>query len=170
MAKRDLSKTSVADLTDKEAEREHNRLEAELKQHAENYYQKNAPTISDAEYDALRQRYGALEDRFPYLATFESLQVGAAPTGKFAKVKHSVPMLSLANAFNQEDVEDFVGRIRRFLRLSSDEPIVFSAEPKIDGLSMSLRYEKGELVTAATRGDGSVGEDVTANIDRKSVV
>ena len=93
-----------------------------------------------------------------------SLKVGAAPTGKFRKVRHALPMLSLDNAFADQDVADFVARIRRFLKLSEDEPIAFSAEPKIDGLSMSLRYEDGELVTAATRGDGAEGEDVTANI------
>ena len=108
----------------------------------------------------------AIEARFPQLRTLESLtqRVGAAPSARFAKVRHAVPMLSLDNAFADEDVVDFVGRIRRFLRLADDEPIAFSAEPKIDGLSMSLRYEGGELVTGATRGDGSEGEDVTANV------
>ncbi|HWZ10430.1 MAG TPA: NAD-dependent DNA ligase LigA, partial [Xanthobacteraceae bacterium] len=130
------------------------------------YYQEDAPTVSDAEYDRLRQRYAAIEARFPQLRTLDSLtqRVGAAPSARFAKVRHAVPMLSLDNAFADDDVVDFVGRIRRFLRLGEDEEIVFSAEPKIDGLSMSLRYEGGELVTAATRGDGSEGEDVTANI------
>ncbi len=156
----------VEDLSEKEAKAEHARLETEITEHDRLYYQKDAPKVSDAEYDALRQRYNAIEKRFPDLKTLTSLsmKVGAAPTGRFAKVKHSVPMLSLANAFADADVEDFVARIRRFLKLSESEPIAFSAEPKIDGLSMSLRYEKGELVTAATRGDGSVGEDVTANI------
>src|SRR6185437_7128243 len=92
-----------------------------------------------------------------------SRRVGAAPTGKFKKVRHAVPMLSLDNAFAEQDVIDFVARILRFMELSEDEPVTFSAEPKIDGLSMSLRYEGGELVTAATRGDGAEGEDVTAN-------
>ncbi|HWK01571.1 MAG TPA: NAD-dependent DNA ligase LigA [Xanthobacteraceae bacterium] len=157
---------AVEDLSEKEAKAEHARLETEISRHDQLYYQKDAPEVSDAEYDALRQRYSALEKRFPDLKTLTSLsmQVGAAPTGKFAKVRHSVPMLSLANAFSDDDVRDFVGRIRRFLKLSADEPVAFSAEPKIDGLSMSLRYEKGKLVTAATRGDGGVGEDVTANI------
>ncbi len=157
---------AVEDLSEKEAKAEHARLETEISRHDQLYYQKDAPEVSDAEYDALRQRYSALEKRFPDLKTLTSLsmQVGAAPTGKFAKVRHSMPMLSLANAFSDDDVRDFVGRIRRFLKLSADEPVAFSAEPKIDGLSMSLRYEKGKLVTAATRGDGGVGEDVTANI------
>ena len=122
--------------------------------------------MSDAEYDKLRKRYGAIEARFPQLRTLESLtqKVGAAPSARFAKIRHAVPMLSLGNAFAEEDVVDFVGRIRRFLKLGDDEKIAFSAEPKIDGLSMSLRYENGELVTGATRGDGEVGEDVTANV------
>jgi DNA ligase (NAD+) len=164
MASRNLSKIAVADLAPEQAEREHNRLEAAIKQHSENYYQKDAPTVSDAEYDALRKRYDAIEAQFPETPTFESLVVGAAPTGKFKKVRHAMPMLSLDNAFADEDVADFVARIRRFLKLSDEEKIAFSAEPKIDGLSMSLRYEDGELVTAATRGDGAEGEDVTANI------
>ena len=108
----------------------------------------------------------SIEERFPDLKTLESLtqKVGVAPTSRFAKIRHSVPMLSLDNAFAEEDVSGFVDRIRRFLKLDADEPLAFTAEPKIDGLSMSLRYEKGKLVNAATRGDGAVGEDVTANI------
>jgi DNA ligase (NAD+) len=157
---------AVEDLSEKEAKAEHARLETEISRHDQLYYQKDAPEVSDAQYDALRRRYNEIEKRFPDLRTLTSLsmRVGAAPAGRFAKVKHAVPMLSLANAFSGEDVEDFAGRIRKFLKLSENEPVVFVAEPKIDGLSMSLRYEKGELVTAATRGDGSVGEDVTANI------
>ena len=109
--------------------------------------------------------YNAIESRFPELVTSDSpsQKVGAAPSGRFRKVRHAVPMLSLDNAFAEQDVLDFVGRIERFLKLGDDK-IDFSAEPKIDGLSMSLRYEGGELVTAATRGDGAEGEDVTANI------
>jgi DNA ligase (NAD+) len=163
-AKATKTPVDVALLTESEAEHEHHRLEAELKQHAENYYQNDAPTISDAEYDSLRQRYDAIESRFPDLRTFESLQVGAAPARGFAKVRHAVPMLSLGNALSETAVQDFAARVRRFLKLGEDEEIAFSAEPKIDGLSMSLRYEGGELVTAATRGDAAFGEDVTANI------
>src|SRR5258707_14853768 len=160
------AKLAVEDMTPRQAEREHARLEVEIKAHDERYYQKDAPTVSDAEYDALRQRYGAIEARFPDLRTLDSLsrKVGAAPSRGFAKVRHAVPMLSLQNAFSEEDVADFVGRIRRFLNLKEDEKLLFTAEPKIDGLSMSLRYEDGALVRAATRGDGEEGEDVTANI------
>src|ERR1700685_1216165 len=166
MAAKDTAKLPVADLTEKQAKTEHARLEAEIAGHDRRYYQDDAPTVSDANYDALRRRYNAIEARFPQLRTLESLtqRVGAAPSGRFAKVRHAVPMLSLDNAFAEEDVVDFVGRIRRFLRLGEEEKIAFSAEPKIDGLSMSLRYQDGELVTAATRGDGAEGEDVTANI------
>jgi DNA ligase (NAD+) len=166
MAAKDTAKLAVDDLTEKQAKAEHARLAAEIGGHDRRYYQDDAPSVSDAEYDALRRRYGAIEARFPQLRTLESLtqRVGAAPSGRFAKVRHAVPMLSLDNAFAEEDVVDFVGRIRRFLRLPDDEEIAFSAEPKIDGLSMSLRYEDGALVTGATRGDGSEGEDVTANV------
>ena len=167
MPPRDLSKIAVDDLTDKQARAEHARLSNELKAHGEAYYLRDAPTISDAEYDALKQRNQQIEARFPELEASlfsETFQVGAAPARGFAKVRHAVPMLSLDNAFNEEEVTDFVGRIRRFLKLNEDEPLVFTAEPKIDGLSMSLRYEKGGLVTAATRGDGFEGEDVTANV------
>ncbi len=166
MARRDKPETSVDDLSEKQAKAEHARLEAEIAEHDRRYYQDDAPSVSDAEYDRLRRRYGAIEARFPQLRTLQSLtqRVGAAPSARFAKVRHAVPMLSLDNAFADEDVVDFVGRIRRFLRLPDDEEIAFSAEPKIDGLSMSLRYEGGVLVTGATRGDGAEGEDVTANV------
>jgi DNA ligase (NAD+) len=166
MASKIPSKIPVSELTAKQAKAEHARLTAEIAEHDRRYYQQDRPSISDAEYDALRQRYNAIEARFPDLRTLESLsmKVGAAPARGFAKVHHALPMLSLENAFSEGDVRDFVGRIRRFLKLSDEEPIAFSAEPKIDGLSMSLRYEQGELVTAATRGDGAEGEDVTANI------
>jgi len=166
MAPRDASKIAVDDLAAAQAKVEHARLEAEIAAHDRRYYQEDAPSVSDAEYDRLRQRYSAIEARFPQLRTATSLtqRVGAAPSARFAKVRHAVPMLSLDNAFAEDDVRDFVGRIRRFLRLSDDDEIAFSAEPKIDGLSMSLRYERGTLVTGATRGDGNEGEDVTANI------
>jgi DNA ligase (NAD+) len=160
------SKLAIAEMTSNQAKREHARLEAEIKTHDEAYYQKDAPLVPDAEYDALRQRYNAIEERFPDLRTLDSLsrKVGAAPARGFAKVRHAVPMLSLENAFSDTDVTDFVGRIRRFLNLKEDADLAFTAEPKIDGLSMSLRYEEGELKVAATRGDGAEGEDVTANI------
>ena len=166
MPAKHATSVSVADLTEAQAKAELKRLAAEIAAHDKRYYQQDAPTVTDAEYDALRRRNAAIETRFPELirADSPSQRVGAAPTGKFKKVRHAVPMLSLDNAFSDEDVIDFVARIRRFLRLGNDEKIAFSAEPKIDGLSMSLRYEDGELVTAATRGDGAEGEDVTANI------
>src|SRR5947208_6213368 len=167
MAKSAKSKSlpDVAKLTKPQAKVEHMRLALELEGHDRRYYQEDAPSVSDAEYDGLRQRFNAIEKRFPELVSADSpsQKIGAAPSGRFKKVRHSLPMLSLDNAFAEQDVLDFVGRIERFLKLSDDK-IDFSAEPKIDGLSMSLRYEGGELITAATRGDGAVGEDVTANI------
>ncbi|MFI4960564.1 MAG: NAD-dependent DNA ligase LigA [Hyphomicrobiales bacterium] len=166
MASHDASKIKPADLTDAQAKAELARLAAEIAAHDKRYYQQDKPTVTDAAYDALRERNTAIEKRFPDLVRPDSpsRRVGAAPTGKFKKIRHALPMLSLDNAFEEQDVIDFVARIRRFLKLSDDEKIVFSAEPKIDGLSMSLRYENGELITAATRGDGAEGEDVTANI------
>src|SRR5438094_8594327 len=157
--------TDVAKLTKAQAKVEHMRLALELEGHDKRYYQDDAPSVTDAEYDALRQRFNAIEKRFPEFVSSESpsQKVGTAPSGRFKKVRHSLPMLSLDNAFAEQDVIDFAGRITRFLKLSDDK-IDFSAEPKIDGLSMSLRYEGGDLVTAATRGDGAEGEDVTANI------
>src|SRR4051794_24994006 len=148
-----------------EARAEHEALGREIAEHDRRYYEDDAPTVSDAEYDALRQRYEALEAQFPELKTAESRsrKVGSKASEKFAKVRHRVPMLSLANGFADEEVEEFVARIRRFLQLKPEAPLVFTAEPKIDGLSLSLRYESGRLVTAATRGDGTEGEDVTAN-------
>jgi DNA ligase (NAD+) len=165
-AAKKMSSPDVSALTKAQAKVEHMRLALELEGHDKRYYQDDAPSVSDAEYDALRQRFNAIEKRFPEFVSSDSpsQKVGAAPSGRFAKVRHAVPMLSLDNAFAEEDVVDFVGRIRRFLKLAEDDRIDFSAEPKIDGLSMSLRYESGELVTAATRGDGAEGEDVTANI------
>jgi DNA ligase (NAD+) len=166
MPKRPAKPVAVDELTEKQAKAEYAQLQTEIAGHDRRYYQDDAPTVSDAEYDALRRRYNEIEARFPDLRTPESLslKVGAAPARGFAKLRHRVPMLSLDNAFSEDDVRDFVERIRRFLRLAADEPIVLMAEPKIDGLSMSLRYEGGALVSAATRGDGTEGEDVTANI------
>src|SRR5258708_2686823 len=161
-----ISPPDVAILTKAQAKVELKRLTLEIEGHDRRYYQEDAPDITDAEYDELRKRFNAIEARFPEFVTSSSpsQKIGAKPSGRFAKVRHAVPMLSLDNAFGDEDVVDFDARIRRFLKLGDDDKIAFSAEPKIDGLSMSLRYEGGELVTAATRGDGAVGEDVTANI------
>ena len=141
-------------------------LRAQIAHHNKRYYELDNPEISDAEYDALMQKLKALERAHPELVTPDSptQRVGAQPSGRFPKIRHSVPMLSLANALASEDVIDFVERIRRFLRLEADTRIDFTAEPKIDGLSVSLRYERGRLVSGATRGDGSVGEDVTPNV------
>src|ERR1700694_2496589 len=158
--------SDVDTLTQARARVELKRRTLEIERHDKRYYQEDAPKISDAEYDALRRRFNAIEARFPEFVTSSSPSptIGAQPSGRCAKVRHAVPMLSFDNAFSDENVADFVDRIRRFLRLGDDDKIDFSAEPKIDGLSMSLRYEGGELVTAATRGDGAEGEDVTANI------
>ena len=166
MAKKPVTPPDVQKLTKAQAKVELKRLTLEIERHDRAYYQEDAPKISDAAYDALRRRFNAIEARFPEFVSSDSpsQKVGAQPSGRFAKVRHAVPMLSLDNAFAEADVVDFVGRIRRFLKLGDDDRIEFSAEPKIDGLSMSLRYEAGELVTAATRGDGAEGEDVTANI------
>jgi len=164
-AKNAPSLKSVDELSLPEARAEHETLGREIAEHDRRYYEEDAPTVSDAEYDALRKRYEALEGLFPELKTAESLtqKVGARASEKFAKIRHRVPMLSLANGFADEEVEEFVERIRRFLQWKADAPLVFTAEPKIDGLSLSIRYEKGRLVTAATRGDGAEGEDVTSN-------
>lgn len=157
---------AVEQLTRPQAKAELVRLALEIDAHDKRYYQDDAPTISDAAYDGLRRRSDAIEARFPDLLTAASpsQRIGAQPAGRFAKVRHAVPMLSLGNAFSDEDVADFVERVRRFLKLDAEEAPAVVAEPKIDGLSLSLRYEGGELVTAATRGDGFEGEDVTANV------
>ena len=145
MASHDAPKIKVPDLTEAQAKAELKRLAAEIAAHDKRYYQEDKPTVTDAAYDALRARNAAIEARFPTLirADSPSRRVGAAPTGRFKKVRHALPMLSLDNAFEEQDVIDFAARIRRFLKLGEDEKIAFSAEPKIDGLSMSLRYEQG---------------------------
>src|SRR5690606_15924114 len=130
------------------------------------YYQEDSPDLTDAEYDALRLRLAAIETAFPALkqADSPSDRVGAVAAQGFGKVTHLKPMLSLDNIFSDEEVAEFIARVRRFLGLKHDEELAVTAEPKIDGLSCNLLYENGELVTAATRGDGAVGEDVTANV------
>jgi len=162
----DATNKAVEALSEDEAAAELKRLAGEIARHDEAYYREDVPVISDAAYDALRQRNEAIEARFPKLIRPDSpsRRVGAAPSEKFVKVRHRVPMLSLSNAFDEGDVKDFVARIRRFLGLGEAEPVQFTAEPKIDGLSMSLRYENGRFVQGATRGDGIEGEDVTANL------
>ena len=141
-------------------------LSREIKANDSLYYQDDNPVLSDAEYDVLRQELIALETEFPHLITKDSptQSVGVKPSGKFGKITHSVAMLSLDNAFTNEDVADFCAKVKRFLSLEEAAPMAFTAEPKIDGLSAALRYEHGKLVTGATRGDGKVGEDVTANL------
>ena len=155
----------VAHLTESEAVEELTRLADEITHHDLAYHQNDAPEISDADYDALKGRNLAIEARFPHLVreNSPSLRVGAPRAEQFSPVEHGVPMLSLDNAFSDEDALEFDARIRRFLKLD-EAPIAYTAEPKIDGLSASLRYENGVLVRGATRGDGRVGEDVTANL------
>lgn len=147
-----------------EATDEHARLCREIARHDVAYHRDDAPTISDAAYDALRQRRNAIETRFPALAEHDGRNaVGAAPASGFGQAEHAVPMLSLDNAFSDQDLADFVAKVRRFLNWPADQSLDFSVEPKIDGLSLSLTYVEGQLVRAATRGDGRVGENVTAN-------
>jgi DNA ligase (NAD+) len=155
----------VAELTQRQARAEHKLLAAEIAAADSAYFQDDQPILDDASYDAKRRRLVALEGAFPVLKDAASVsdKVGAKPSGKFAKIRHRVPMLSLGNAFTDEDVTDFVQRVRSFLGRKEEGGIAFTAEPKIDGLSLSLRYEKGALVSAATRGDGEEGEDVTLN-------
>ena len=153
-------------ISEADAAKELERLAQQIAYHNERYHAEDAPEISDAEYDALVRRNAELESLFPHLIRPDSPSraVGASPSGHLAKVAHARPMLSLDNAFADEDISDFVGRVRRFLSLAENAEVALTAEPKIDGLSCSLRYERRQLVQAATRGDGQVGEDVTANV------
>ena len=162
----DFNEIPVEKLSETQAKAELKRLADEIGAHDRRYYQEDAPTISDADYDGLRRRNEAIEARFPQLVRPDSpsRRVGAAPAQKFAKVRHAVPMLSLGNAFSDDEVSEFVERVRRFLRLPANEKVTFTAEPKIDGLSCTLLYQNGRLLRGATRGDGSEGEDVTANV------
>ena len=161
-----MSLLPIADLTEAQAVEELERLADDLARHDIAYHQQDNPTISDADYDALKRRNLDIETRFPHLVrdNSPSMRVGAARAEQFAPVRHGVPMLSLDNAFSNDEAEEFDARVRRFLRLSPGETLAYTAEPKIDGLSASLRYEKGVLVQGATRGDGQTGEDVTANL------
>jgi len=161
-----LRDKAVDQLSRAEASKELAALAEEIAYHDRRYHLEDAPEINDAAYDALRGRNEAIEARFPDLKRMDSPsdKVGAPPGQTFAKVRHTVPMLSLGNAFDAGEVQEFVQRVRRFLNLSADMPVAFVAEPKIDGLSISLRYERGRLTNAATRGDGTEGEDVTRNV------
>lgn len=160
-------RTPVDKLTKDAASDEIEYLSKQIEEADIAYYQQDDPALSDAEYDNLRQRLLALEEQFPSLRRKDSPsdKIGAAPSSRFVKVQHSQPMLSLDNAFTDDDVRDFIMRIRRFLALEENEDVILTAEPKIDGLSASLRYEKGRFVLGATRGDGKVGEDITRNLE-----
>ncbi|RUW29708.1 NAD-dependent DNA ligase LigA [Mesorhizobium sp. M1E.F.Ca.ET.041.01.1.1] len=161
-----MSEKPVDSLSESEAAEELKRLAAEIAEHDRRYHTEDAPTISDAAYDALARRNLAIEERFPDLVREDSpsRRVGAPPAEGFAKVRHALPMLSLGKAYTDQDVADFIERGRRFFDRDKDLGIAFTAEPKIDGLSASLRYENGVFVQGATRGDGAVGEDITANL------
>ena len=156
--------TPIESLTEAEAAEELARLAQEIAHHDAAYHTHDAPEISDADYDALRRRNAAIEARFPALIRPDSpsTRVGGAPESGFAKLRHRVPMLSLDNAFDATEFAEFCARAKRFL--GRTEPLVFVAEPKIDGLSINLTYEHGRFVRGATRGDGTEGEDVTANL------
>lgn len=159
-------KVPAKNLSSPDVVAEINDLSRQIGHHDRLYHQQDAPEISDAAYDALRRRYRDLIDAYPHLKPADDPEnrVGAAPAAGFGKVQHAVPMLSLANAFTDDDVDDFVSRIQRFLQLPPDTVLGFMAEPKIDGLSCSLRYEQGVLTVAATRGDGATGENITTNV------
>ena len=161
-----MTKAPVIELSEVEARKELAQLAMQIAYHDARYYQDDAPEVSDAEYDALRLRNAEIEERFPELRRKDSPsnRVGAAPSSGFAKVQHARPMLSLANAFDGDDVHDFVARARRFLGLEAETEVALVAEPKIDGLSASLRYENGIFRVGATRGDGAEGEDITRNL------
>ena len=180
MAKKTEKAVKTVELPGVEAARgELKSLAADIARHNDLYYRNDAPEISDAKYDELKRRYDYLKAQYPTALLSEVSKgsaplidlldspaswVGAAPVEAFGKVRHTVPMLSLGNAFTDEDVSDFVQRVRKFLMLGELDPLAVTAEPKIDGLSVSMRYEKGKLVQAATRGDGAEGENVTANV------
>ena len=162
----DPSRSPVEELTEEQAREELARLAMEIAHHDALYYQQDAPSISDDDYDALRQRNEAIEARFPKLIRGDSpsLRVGAPVAQAFAKIRHSRPMLSLSNVFSEDEAREFIARVRRFLGLAEDDPIEIVAEPKIDGLSASILYKDRSFFRAATRGDGTVGEDITANL------
>ena len=159
-------KTPPEELAPDAAARELERLAQEIRRHDDLYYTHSAPELTDAEYDALRRRNEAIEARFPDLKRSDSPseRVGVPPSSSFAKVRHGRPMLSLGNALNDDDLAEFEGRVRRFLNLAEEEPVVLYGEPKIDGLSATVHYHEGKLVLGATRGDGETGEDVTENL------
>ncbi len=161
-----LEEVPAEELTPEQAAKELERLAEAIRHHDRLYHQEDSPEVPDADYDALSRRNAAIEARFPDLvrADSPSRRVGAAPVAGFAKVRHNRPMLSLGNAFDEAEVAEFLARIRRFLNLSDEEPVAVLAEPKIDGVSASLRYEKGRFIQGATRGDGTTGEDITANL------
>src|SRR5258708_14059937 len=161
---------AVDEMTERQGRAEHKRRSEEIAHHDKLYHEQDSPEISDAEYDKLRQRLKAIEAKFPRLVDLLSptQMVAPTPTTAFAKVRHARPMLSLDNAFTDEELQGFLDRLRRALEretdLKPDDEIALACEPKIDGLSISLRYEDGEFTVGATRGDGTTGEDVTANL------
>jgi DNA ligase (NAD+) len=161
-----MSETAIDALTEPDAASELAHLAREIAHHDRLYHQQDAPEVSDADYDALRRRNAEIEARFPHLIRPDSPsnRVGSAPESGFAKLRHRVPMLSLDNAMNEEEFTEFCARARRFLGLPAGAELEFVAEPKIDGLSINLTYEHGRFVHGATRGDGTIGEDVTANL------